>query len=227
MRLYNSALRETLRAMGLIVISSFIGPYAYAAPADYDGTWRLDGGCMADPSRNQPSFQYHWTTTIENGSFSRTNTFKQPSGQTDTNRWTATIQGSNITIDVDGYDDRGHRWLRKYTGNAISATEIKISGDYFLPSSPGGWQKIARTCTGIFTLISPNSNSLAAKEQQRIDAQRHAEAAQKAEAQRQLAQRKAVDAARQKKLAEDADGERRLARTSRFRNRNSLIAHGS
>jgi hypothetical protein len=163
MRLGDSVRLVMLRATALVVTLGVIGPNAYATSNEYDGTWRLDGSCSADSIRNLPRFEYHWTTTIENGAYSRTITTQHPDGSKSEDRWSATIQGRNIAINVDGSDDHGHRWLRRYSGNAISATEINISGDFLVPSASGGWQK-NRTCTGALTQIAPSPSSSAAKE---------------------------------------------------------------
>jgi hypothetical protein len=179
-------LKVALRVTALIAAVGVLGPSAYATSINYDGTWRLDGGCAADPSHNQPSFEYHWTTPIQNGAFSRTNTSQQADGTKSVDKWVATIQGSNITITVDGNDDHGHRWLRRYNGNVINGTQIRIFGDFFVPTLFGGWQK-TRTCTGVFTQIAPSPSSLAATEQ-RMEVQRPPAAVQENAVQHQLPQ---------------------------------------
>ena len=150
--------RPMLLAAGLSLF--FAQP---ATAVEYDGNWQFTLSCAANGA--QAAFSERFTAPITQNAATRTRTSRNAQGSDDTSRFTARIEGGQMTASMDR--SRGaERWSLRFAGPATSETRFELAGGMF------AGERQLRSCRLVAEAVSSAPGSLAATAPARAEATR-------------------------------------------------------
>jgi hypothetical protein len=160
---YVTLTRPALRAAAL---SLFAAPWLLAQPAaavEYDGNWQFTMSCVA--SGNQSAFTERFTAPITQNTATRTRSGRNAQGTEDSSRFTARIEGNQMTATVER--SRGpERWSLRFAGPATSDSRFDLAGGIFTGD------RQLRSCRLIAEALTSAPGSLVATAPARAEAAR-------------------------------------------------------
>ncbi|UPY37788.1 hypothetical protein [Sediminicoccus sp. KRV36] len=181
------AARSAQLATGLFLLLA-----APAQAVEYDGNWQFAMSCSANGA--QPAFTERFIAPIAQNAVTRTRSGRTAQGQDDTSRFSARIEGGQMTAVVDR-NRGGERWSIRFAGPATSDRRFDLAGGIFLG------ERQLRSCQLVAEALSSAPGSLAATAPARAEAARQ----QLAAAQAALAALQANSEAEAQALRTDVD----------------------
>ncbi len=150
--------RPMLLAAGLSLF--FAQP---ATAVEYDGNWQFTLSCAANGA--QAAFSERFTAPITQNAATRTRSSRNAQGGDDISRFTARIEGGQMTASMDR--SRGaERWSLRFAGPATSETRFELAGGMF------AGDRQLRSCRLVAEAVSSAPGSLAATAPARAEATR-------------------------------------------------------